>query len=539
MPNEVEKSGGRVTVFHWLLNLFRRRQNSGPLKKPYPVEPEQEDRLLSKKLDDNKQVLAEIFDRCGDLVEREIRIGKQGSTRALAVFFDSLVKLEALKESVTEPLQTIQAPPSGVTMEWLMEEAVPNARVLMYNRWVDVAGEITKGLVALFVDGQDRALLLYASENVDRPVMMPQTESVARGSLDAFNENGRLNLALVRKRLHTTRLAVEKVDVGEVSKYKIAIVYLKGYVYEGLVEEIKTRLHRIRIDGILGSGQIEELIQDAPYSPISGIGATERPDRVVSALLQGKAALILDNDPFALIIPTTLNTDMQSPEDYYHRYWFSTFIRLIRWGALLVALLAPAFYVAVTTFHQDLIPTDFLMTILASHSGVPFPGMVEAIVMVLSFEILQEAGIRLPKPFGQTIGVVGAILIGQVAVTAGLVSPVVVVTISLTAIASYTISSLGLSTGIRALRIFFIVAAGFLGLFGVMALFTMATFQACALRSFGMPYLSPFAPLSLGDLKDTFVRAPVWAMKMQPRLQGYVEPVKQDDNKPKPPKPRE
>ncbi len=469
---------------------------------------------------------------------RQIRIGKQGTTRALAVFFDSLVNFEILEESVLKPLQESQAPPSGITMDWLMEEAIPNTRVIMYNRWVDVAGEITKGLVALFVDGQDRALLLYAQENIDRPVMMPQTESVARGSLDAFNENGRINIALVRKRLHTTRLAVERVDVGEVGKYKISIVYLKGYVYEGLIEEIKSRLSRIRIDGILGSGQIEELIQDAPFSPVSGIATTERPDRVVAQLLNGKAALIFDNDPFALLVPTTLASEMQSPEDYYNRYWFASFIRLIRWSSLLVALLAPAFYVAITTFHQDLIPTDILGNILSARASVPFPGMVEAIVMVLAFEILQEAGIRLPKAFGQTIGVVGAILIGQVAVTAGLVSPVMVLTIALTAIASYTLASLNLSTGLRVLRFVFIVAAGFLGLFGMMAVFTMATFQICALRSFGVPYLSPFAPLSLGDLKDTFVRAPIWAMRMRPRLTGYVEPVKQDSNRPRPPKPR-
>jgi spore germination protein KA len=535
-----------MAMFPWLVNLFRRgglRGNSeggkkgGASGKPYRVAPEQEDRLLSKKLDDNKKVLEEIFDHCGDLVQREIIIGKQGRTRALLVFIDSLVNFKELEESAMKPLQESQPPPSGISMEWLMREAIPIPRIAMYSRWVEVADEIAKGLVALFVDGQDRALLMFSLENIHRPVMMPQTESVARGSLDAFNENGRLNLALLRKRLHTTRLAVEKIDVGEVGKSKISLIYLKGYVYEGLVEEIKARLQRIRIDGILGSGQIEELIQDAPHSPVSGIGTTERPDRVVSALLEGKAALIFDQTPFALIIPTTLNSEMQSPEDYYHRYWFATFIRLIRWGALLAALLAPAFYVAVTTFHQDLIPTDLLMTILASRDGVPFPGMVEALVMLLAFEILQEAGIRLPKPFGQTIGVVGAILIGQVAVIAGLVSPAVVVTISLTAIASYTISSLNLATGIRALRVIFVIAAGFLGVFGVMAAFTMITFQSCALRSFGQPYLAPFAPLSLGDLKDTLVRAPIWAMRMRPRLQGYVEPVRQDDNKPRPPRP--
>lgn len=525
-----------MAMLHWLLNLFGRNRKGGPLRKPYQVEPEAEDRVLSKKLDDNKKVLAEIFDRCGDLVTREVRIGKQGSVRALAVYFDSLVNYQELEESVMKPLQASQPPPSGVTLEWLMQEAIPNTRVLMYNRWVNVADEITKGLAALFIDGQDQSLLWFALENIHRPVTMPQTESVARGALDAFNENGRLNLALVRKRLHTTRLAVEKVDVGEVSKSKISIVYLKGLVYEGLVEEIKMRLQRIRIDGIQGTGQIEELIQDAPYSPVSGIGVSERPDRIVSALLQGKAALIFDNTPFSLVVPTTLATDMQSPEDYYNRYWFATFIRLIRWGSLLIAILAPAFYVSVTTFHQDLIPTDFLITLLASRGGVPFPGAVEAAIMILAFEILQEAGIRLPKPFGQTIGVVGAILIGQVAVTAGLVTPAVVVTIALTAIASYTLPSLSLSTGVRALRFLFIIVAGFLGLFGVMALFTMVTFQLCALRSFGLPYLVPLAPLSLGDLKDTFVRAPIWAMRMRPRLQGYVEPVKQDSNKPRPPR---
>jgi spore germination protein KA len=229
---------------------------------------------------------------------------------------------------------------------------------------------------------------------------------------------------------------------------------------------------------------------------------------------------------------------MQSPEDYYNRYWFASFIRLLRWSCLLIALLAPAFYVAVTTFHQDLIPSDFLSSILAARAGVPFPGMVEAMLMVLAFEVLQEAGIRLPKAFGQTIGVVGAILIGQVAVTAGLVSPVVVLTIALTAITSYTLASLNLSTGLRILRFVLIIAAGFLGLFGVMAIITMATFQLCALRSFGVPYLSSIAPLSLGDLKDTFVRAPIWAMRMRPRMQGYVEPIKQDSNKPGPPQPR-
>jgi spore germination protein KA len=524
-------------MLNWLCHLLGLKNGSGIPRKQYRIKSNPEDRTLSKKLDDNKKVLQEIFDRCDDLVMREIMIGKENPVRALAVFFDPLVDFAQLHDYLLEPLMSNrQVTQAGITIEWLKEQAVQAGKIIEHNRWVDVANEIASGLVGLFVDGLDRALLIGALELTSREISQPVSESVARGASDAFNEDVRTSLALVRKRLRTTRLAVEQIEVGAVAKATIYIVYLKGYVYDGLVEEIKTRLSRIKTDGILSSGQIEEFINDSPWALFSGIGVTERPDRIIAALLEGRAALILGGSPFALMVPSTLNNEMQSPEDHYNRFWFGSFIRLLRWFALLTAILAPAFYVAITSYHQELIPTDLLMSLTAARAAVPFPVMIETLIMAVAFELLQEAGIRLPKPFGQTIGVVGAILVGQVAVAAGLVSPAVVLVMALTAIASYSLPSLNVSTVARILRFGFILAAGFLGLFGVIALLSVITFHLCAHRSFGVPSLSPFAPLSMSDLKDSIIRAPKWMLNLRPQQTGHMEPQRQhSDLKPRPP----
>jgi len=209
-------------------------------------------------------------------------------------------------------------------------------------------------------------------------------------------EDVRTNLGLLRKRLRTSRLAVENLEVGELTKTEVKLVYLKGYVIDGLVDEIKERMRRIRVDGILDSGQVEEFIQDCPYSPFSTFDVTERPDKLAGNLLEGKAALMFDNTPFSLIIPSTLNAQIHSPQDYYDRYWYSSFIRFLRWVALLVALLGPSLYIAIITFHQELLPTPLLMTIIISREGVPFPALAEALIMELTFEVLREAGLRLP-----------------------------------------------------------------------------------------------------------------------------------------------
>ncbi|MDH7480169.1 MAG: spore germination protein, partial [Syntrophomonadaceae bacterium] len=479
---------------------------------PGSVTPPEEDRTLTSSLDQNKKIIAAILDRADDLMIREFSFGGKKPRRAFLAYFEPLVNPELLHRDLLQPLLRLEQLPGEVTIQWLKEQVLPAGRVFQKKNWRDVANDITKGLTALFVEGQDSALLVYFFEDISRPIDQPTTETVVRGPADSFNEDLRTNMALLRKRLRTSRLAVERFELGEVTKTAVNLVYLKGYVDPELVQEAGARLRRIRADGVLASGQVEEFIQDNPYSPFSGIDATERPDRLASALLEGRLGLLFDNTPFALIFPTTLVAQLQSPEDYYNRYLFSSFIRLLRWVGLAFSLLLPSFYIAVTTFHQELVPTTLLFSLITSREGVPFPGFLEALIMEITFEILREAGIRLPRPFGQTISIVGAVVIGSAAVSASLVSPAMIVVVALTAIASYTVPSLSLGTAVRALRFPMMVAAAFLGLFGIMLALSVLTLHLSSLRTFGVPYLSPLAPLTLGDLKDTLVRVPVWMM---------------------------
>ncbi|MGI6648059.1 MAG: spore germination protein [Bacillota bacterium] len=498
----------------------------------------QETETLSLNLDKNRKAIRRIFDHCDDLIIHDfvIRVGQQ-STRALIAYFDSLTSQELLERSLLRALTNITPKhhPSN-TIDWLMQEVIPSGKIKKQNKWVEITDWISQGSVGLFVDGQDQVLLIDLFEDNSRPIGPPTVEVVIKGPAEGFNEDLRTNMGLLRKRLPTSRLAVDSLKVGVVTKTTVNLVYLKGYANPKLIEEIYARVQRIDIDGIISTNKITEFIQDSPYSFFSTIEATERPDRIVGHLLEGGAALIIDGTPFAMMLPTTMANQLQSPDDYYNHYWFASFIRLFRWMGLFVALLAPSVYIAVSTFHQELLPTPLLITVLAAREGVPFPAFIEALLMELTFELLREAGIRLPRAFGQTISIVGAIVIGQAAVAAGLVSSTMVVIVALTAIGSYTLPSVSLVNSIRLLRFLFMIAAAFLGMFGVMAAFSMLLFYLCSLRSFGVPYLSPLAPLILADLKDTLIRAPAWAMLFRPRLIGYIDRQRQNPGqKPGPP----
>ncbi|NLI13428.1 spore germination protein [Pelotomaculum propionicicum] len=500
---------------------------------------ETERRPISSSLEKNKAIVKEIFDRCDDLVIREIIISRKSPVRALVVYLDPMVNPDLLQHNLLRALLNVdEAPSNGITIAWLKEKVIPAGDIQEKKRWVEVGNGIAKGLVGIFVEGQGSVLLTSIFEDVSRSISQPTAEPLIRGPADAFNEDLRTNIALLRKRLHTTRLAVENLEIGELSKTAASLVYLKGYVTDELIHEVKERIQRIKIDGAHAGGYHEEFLQDNPYSLFNPIEPTERPDKLYGHLLEGAVGLMFENTPFAIIFPVTLPSQIQSPEDYYNHYWFASFIRLFRWAGFFFAIFLPSFYIAITTYHQELVPTPLLISIIASREGVPFPGFLEALLMELAFELLTEAGVRLPRAFGQTISIVGGIVIGQAAVNASLVSPILVIVVALTAVATYTIPSITLSNTVRMLRFPFMIAAAFMGLFGVVAGSMLLIFHLCSLRSFGVPYLSPLAPLSMGDLKDTFIRAPAWMMIMRPRLTGYVEPQRQPrGQKPRPPAP--
>lgn len=523
----------------WLSRLFSYKKAQS---RKYPAEDRQTDggfkgKALTRDIAQNRETIEWAFACCDDLILHNFKLGGSGAAEGLVFYMDTVVKDDFLQKTLLRSLLETEEKIDGQTsMEWIRERVLPAARSAEVKRWDDVVPHICEGAVGLLIDGRDSALLIQIPEDIKRPVSQPVSQTAVMGPSAAFNEDAHTSLGLLRKSLPTSRLAAEEVRVGEITRTQVTIVYLKGVAPEGLIKEIKTRLERVKVDGILSGGQMEEFIQDSPYSLFSAIDSTERPDRLAAHLLEGGAGLIIQGTPFALIMPTTLANQLSFSDDYNNRFWYASLIRFIRWTAFLTAALAPGIYVAVISFHQELIPPSLLITIASNREGIPFPAFAEAMLMELTFEVLREAGVRLPRTFGQTISIVGTIVVGQAAVSAGLVSSGMVVVVAITAIASYSIPSLSLANTVRLLRFFFMAAGAVLGLFGILAGVSLFNLHTSSLRSFGVPYLSPLAPLSLGDLKDSFVRLPHWMMKKRPRLTGYVDPVRQSgDLKPQPP----
>lgn len=360
-----------------------------------------------------------------------------------------------------------------------------------------------------------------------RAIEEPAAESGIRGPREGFTESLGVNTALVRRIIKDPALKMKPLHVGTYTKTKVVVSYIEGLVDSTLLEEIENRINRIEIDGILESGYIEEFIEDHPYSPFPQVLYSERPDVVSANLLEGRTIIMIDGTPFALIAPVSFFSLFQSQEDYYERFWIGTFIRMLRFLFLAVSLFLPSIYVAITTFHQEMIPTDLLLSIASSREGVPFPAIVEAIMMEFAFEALREAGVRLPKQIGSAVSIVGALVIGQAAVEAGIVSAPMVIVVSITGIASFLIPRYSIGLAIRLLRFPIIILAGFLGLIGVMLAFIILLIHLANLKSFGLPYLSPISTTQKNTLRDTIIRSPLWKMDVRPQLTGNVDLTRQ------------
>ncbi|MCU9612590.1 spore germination protein [Caldibacillus lycopersici] len=303
---------------------------------------------------------------------------------------------------------------------------------------------------------------------------------------------------------------------------------------EGLVEEVKKRLEGIKIDSVLESGYIEELIDDAPYSPFSTIQSTERPDKVASAIFEGRVAVFVDNTPFVLIMPAYFWQFLQASDDYYSNYLMGSFFRMIRYTAFIISLTLTSIYVMLASFHQEMIPTTLALTIASGREVVPFPVLLEALLMELAFELMREAGLRMPKPVGQAVSIVGSLIVGQAAVQAGIASPFMVIIVAITGISSFAVPNDSASYSIRLIRFPMLFASGTLGLLGFATMFVLIAIHTLSLRSFGESYLAPATPFKPSDQKDAVVRFPWWSMKSQPELAEGQEDRLGDEQIPKP-----
>ncbi|ELK42694.1 spore germination protein [Brevibacillus agri] len=479
------------------------------------------DKELSLEVDENIIMIEQELGRCDDLVVRRFR-DKRGTECAI-VFLDGMVDRNVISEYIISYLSNPQIPDILPASNEL--ESTDGLRQVIRN--------ILSGSAVLMRDGDSKAYLNNTRGWDRRGVDEPQTESVVRGPRDGFCETLCVNSALIRFRLKDPHLRVRHMVIGRRTQTDVYVMYIEGLAYPPMVREVLARLEKINVDSILESGYIEQLIQDRRWSPFPQLQNTERPDKVVANLLEGKVAILVDGTPAALIAPAVFTQFYQSPEDYYERFYIATLLRFIRAISITIALLLPSLYIAFSSFHPEMIPSRLVIAMAAGRSTVPFPSLVEALFMELAIEILREASVRLPGPIGPTIGIVGALVVGEAAVSAGLVSPVMVIIVAVTTIGSFASPSYSAAIAIRMLRFPVMLLAGMFGLYGIMLFLIVILIHLSSLKSFGVPYMSPLSPLNLKGMKDLFIRAPHHLLRTRPTMFHIQDEIRmREDEKP-------
>ncbi|MDH6350731.1 spore germination protein [Brevibacillus sp. FSL K6-0770] len=497
---------------------------------------------IGPRLDENVHFVKESLGYSNDIVIRELVLDSREPVRAAILYTDGMVDSHMVQGVLINSMlyktrfKEIELEREEDLVPFLKDAVLTVGDIGDVNNFPELFTAMLSGCVIILIDGYEKAMAIGLQEWKDRGVTEPTAQTVIRGPREGFTESLRTNITLLRRRIASEKMWVETRRIGEVTKTEIAVVYIKGLVEEGVIEEVRNRLDRIDVDGLMESGMIEELIQDAAYTPFPTISNSERPDVVAANLLEGRVAIIVDGTPFVLTVPSLFVEFFHSAEDYYQRADFSTLIRMLRFVSFFIALLAPSLYIAITTFHQEMLPTQLLISLAAQREGVPFPALVEALLMEIAFEILREAGIRMPRAVGQAISVVGTLVIGQAAVEAGIVSAAMVIVVSITAISSFIFPAINMSIPVRILRFPLMILAASFGIYGIIVGVLGLVLHLCSLRSFGVPYMSTFAPFSFKEQRDAILRAPRWMMDKRPESITKRNMRRQSPNlKPKPP----
>ncbi|MFB6366451.1 spore germination protein [Paenibacillus elgii] len=459
------------------------------------------------------QAVLAALHHSSDLIVREFDADMGEKKRVAVLFIEGLVNIAEINERIIHTLMfrmTNYEKVSWTDSSNCPQLPLPVASLLLVQDIQSLTGSILRGQAVILLDGWQTAFAADTGDIEDRGVEKPTSQTVIRGPQEGFTETLQTNLALIRKRLSSADLIVTKQELGHVTQTKVSVVYLKDTADRDVVQEVFRRLGRIDLDGVLEGSYIEEFIQDSKYSPFPTVLNTERPDTTVAGLLEGKVVILVDGSPFVLLVPCLFDTFLHSAEDHYKR-WTYILTRPMRFVSYFYSLLAPALYIAITTFHQEVLPPPLLISLSAQREGVPFPAFFEALIMIAAFELLNEAGVRMPRAVGSAISIVGAIVLGQAAVEAGFVSAAMVIIVSSTAISNFIIPSIEAAVPIRLLRYAFMFAAAFMGMYGLYVAVMAMLLHLSGLRSFGVPYMSPIAPLHREDIKDSLIRLPLWS----------------------------
>jgi hypothetical protein len=469
---------------------------------------------LSSSLMKNVENLKMMFKACDDLAYHFTELDNQSGC---LIYLSEMVSSQAMFEieqglsSFSEKTDLKESIPAFIRKRF----SISGLMELDNNQ--AVFEQILEGNTVLLIDELDKAFIFRTHNTQGRSITESITERSIRGPRECFVEDLHKNVMLIRRKIKSPSLKVENVVVGKQTRTEIKVVYLNGIASDEIVKEVHQRLARIEIDGILDSHYIESMIKDHPRSPVPTVFSTERPDRICGSLLDGKVAILVDGTPFALTVPTVFVEFLHSNEDYYDTALVATLLRWIRFLGLFVTLILPAFFVALTTFHQDLLQDPFIIKIAANREALPYPVLIEAVFMLLTYELVREAGLRMPRTFGgATITILGLVIISQSAIQAGIIGPTLAVVVSITSLVSFIIPNYAFHQIIRFSGLPLLLLAGMFGFMGIIVGLMFGLAYLVSLRSFGVPYFSPISPARKESWKDVFIRAPWWAMKTRP-----------------------
>lgn len=471
---------------------------------------------LYKDLNKNLDTLKDIFEYPTNkgFIIREIFIKALGVKGAVVYLRGSVDKAQVELHVITPLLAENKIQASGDTISTVMNKILQTAEVKKVSLLSDIDRNIVSGDTILFIDGFDEAVSVGTSGFEARGVEKTTIENVIKGPKEGFVESLEKNLSLVRKYVKNKQLITEKIIIGERNPRDVAVMYIKDLADPKLVEKVKKRVSEVQVDGLLDISQLEQHIEERPYSLVPTVLNTERPDRAAGFLMEGHV-ILFDGSPNCLVVPVTFWAFFHTSEDQYQRWPYANFIRAVRLLSFMIALFTPGIYVAMTTYHTEMIPTDLLLAIAATRELVPFPVFLEVLLMEISFELIREAGARVPTPLGPTISIVGALILGQAAVQAGIVSPILVIIVAITGLASYAIPENSTNYMIRMGRFIYLGLGAFIGFYGIAIFFTASIAYLVSIKSFGIPYLAPKAP-HFPSSKDLFFRPAVWKQWLRP-----------------------
>lgn len=490
------------------------------------------DEILKKRISEDLELNIQIIKRIykipdnSDLVTREFNITvKDKVLKGYIVFIDGMTDRVSISNNILQPLMLLSNLDIRENLHdvgrFIYNRLLPFNQIKKVDNFKEITQSVNFGGCAIFIDGLEYAFAADVKSWEHRGVATPRSETVIRGPQEAFNEQLRANTALIRKILKDKDLMIESTTIGKRSNTPCAVLYIRDIANDSLVDEVLKRVKSINVDYIFDTGELEQLIEDNTFVAAPQIIATERPDRVAMMLAQGNIAVILDGSPYVLVMPATVTEFLHTTEDTNIRYPYVNFIRIIRIIGVAIALLLPGLYIAITNFHQEMIPTNLLFAIEASRENVPFPSVVEILIMEFSFELIREAGIRVPGAIGSTIGIVGGLILGQAAVTANLVSPIMIIIVAITALGSFSIPSFSMSFSIRLIRFAYIILGATAGFLGIALGLTINALMLAASKSFGVPFLAPYGPITKGKYSDKLSRKPIWKQENRP---DYLNP---------------